>query len=140
MPSALLRACPGGCGALVQKGRCPACARAKEQQRIANRGHDLYNSVRWRTLRSRFRRALQAAGVYLACGARLPGAPATTDSQCAADGVIVSDSLHRAMTGRSLHVDHIRRHEGDERLFADMLNLQLLCATDHNRKSQREGR
>lgn len=129
MPSALLRACPGGCGALVERGRCPACARLVEQRRgtAAQRGYD----ARWRRLRERYLRRLVAAGVAPVCGARLPGAPETTDSLCAAEGRLVDGVLD---------LDHIVPHQGQrDPRFWDPRNLQLLChARCHPRKTRRQ--
>lgn len=128
---------------MVVKGRCPACEKDHEARRLVNRRHRHgacdYNSTRWRQLRERFRALLIAAGVAPVCGARLPGAPVTTDSTCLAEGRLLGDDAHKALTGHRLNVDHIVPHDGDEEKFLNVLNLGLLCDRDHNTKSQREG-
>lgn len=146
MPSALKRACPGpGCASLVQgsQRRCPTCETRHERQRLEHRkerhGTCDYNSPRWRQLRQRFRVLLLRAGIAPVCGARLPGAPVTEDSTCQRDGVFLGDDAHKQMTGHRLNADHIVPHDGDEALFLDVLNLQLLCDPDHAVKTQREG-
>lgn len=144
MPSALLKECSyPGCTELVESGPCPGHRKQKEQERFRHRSETLgecdYNGTRWRALRVRFRSLLMQAGVTAACGARLPGAPVTNDSECQAQGVLYGDDEHRARTKRSLHCDHIQPHKGIVALFFDILNLQLLCEQCHNRKSQREG-
>ena len=145
MPGAMLKVCghPGGCTELTTGARCPEHEQKKEQQRYQQRSESLgecdYNSTRWRKLRELFRTLLVAAGVPVACGARLPGAPETNDSQCRTHGVVYGDAEHRLRTRRSLHVDHIRPHRGLVALFFDVLNLQLLCQSCHAVKSQREG-
>ena len=73
---------------------------------------------------------LITAGVAPVCGARLPGAPVTRDSRCQADGLLVGDQV-----GHRLHTDHIAPHRGDQRLMWSVLNLQLLCARDHDAKT-----
>ena len=65
------------------------------------------------------------------CGARHPSAPATNDSRCASKKMSIAGTV----------VDHIepivtRTHPR----FFDVSNLQLLCATCHNLKRQRERR
>lgn len=136
-----LRVCAKGCGALVEKGDCKACAAGHQRQRVADRrelahGVDLYNTTQWRELRIRFRRRLAEAGILAACGARLPGAPVTADSTCEPESM--DDGHHKQMTGRTLSVDHIDEHHGDHRKFFDIMNLQLLCDKDHTVKTHRE--
>jgi 5-methylcytosine-specific restriction protein A len=46
----------------------------------------------------------------------------------------------RALTRLDAHVDHIRPHEGDERLFFWRENLQGLCRACHTAKSRAERR
>lgn len=144
MPAALLKSCAGiGCPNLVVKGKCQSCARQYERQRVTNRkaasgGVDLYNTARWRQLRELFRRRLCEAGILPACGARLPGAQLTTDSTCEPE--TMDDGHHQQRWGERLHVDHIVDHAGDERAFADLMGLQMLCRPDHSRKTMREGR
>jgi len=63
------------------------------------------------------------------CGARLPGAPETTDSRCASHGWVT----------RGRYLDHIRPATGpDDPAFFDPANHQLLCASCHDAKRQRE--
>jgi hypothetical protein len=144
MPNGLMRTCAGGCGALVRKGRCLNCQRETEARRRAIRLESYgaecsYHTTVWRKLRARFRRELSRADIFPTCGARLPGAPITDDSRCQADGVLITDTLHKLQTGHELHVDHIVPHRGDKARWRDLLNLSLLWANCHNRKSQREG-
>jgi 5-methylcytosine-specific restriction endonuclease McrA len=133
MSSALLRPCASPCcPELVVSGRCATHAREVEARRgtPASRGYD----ARWRAFTERFRRMLIAAGVAPVCGARLPGAPTTRDSQCANDGRVVGDGAG----GQRLHTDHITRHRGTPAAMWDPLNLQLLCRADHSAKTMRE--
>ena len=126
----------GTCSTPVESGRCPAHRRAADRQRETReaRGYDRP----WRELTHAFRQMLINAGVVPVCGARLPGAPVTHDSACAAAGLLVDDSQHRRRTGKSLHTDHIVPHSGDDRLRLNPLNLQLLCKSDHDAKTRRE--
>lgn len=142
MPAALLKSCPCGCGALVEKGRCGLSTQARERSRVIERkqlagGADLYNSARWRELRVRFRRLLAEAGVLASCGARLPGAAMTNDSTCEFESM--GDEYHKLRTGRTLSLDHIVDHHGDRDKFFNVLNLQLLCDRDHTAKTHRDG-
>jgi 5-methylcytosine-specific restriction endonuclease McrA len=96
--------------------------------------HERGYGAAWDAYRLDFMNALVTLDIPLWCGARLPGTPPTTDSQCAAEG--------RMTYGRV--VDHIVPVKGatDPR-FYDRTNLQLLCdgATGrgcHDRKRQRE--
>jgi hypothetical protein len=110
---------------------------AREQTRgsAAARGYDR----QWRALARRFRGMLIAAGIAPVCGARLPGAPVTQDSQCQAEGRLVDDAAHRRWHGTGLHTDHIVSHRGNEQLRMDVHNLQLLCKPEHDEKTLREG-
>lgn len=92
--------------------------------------------ARWRAYREWhrsecFRLMVPRAGL---CGARLPGAPATQDSVCTQQGLIVHARV----------LDHITPVSGaDDPLFFDPSNLQWLCdgATGrgcHDAKRQRE--
>jgi 5-methylcytosine-specific restriction protein A len=134
MPSAILRPCPGDggrCPELVPAGRCARHARQIEQRRgsAASRG---YGSS-WVWLRQKFREAIIRVGIAPVCGAKLPGAPVTPDSRCAAEGLVVGDGPRRG-----LHVDHIVPHRGDPVLFKDLNNLQYLCHGCHSAKTLRE--
>lgn len=44
----------------------------------------------------------------------------------------------RPVSLRTAHVDHVVPHRGDEELFWDEDNLQVLCETCHNRKTAEE--
>lgn len=131
MPSALLRPCAAPrCPELVEKGRCAAHAREMDQRRAVKSSSHISG---WLTLRARFRNKLVSHDIALVCGARLPGTVLTADSRCQADGLLVGDQ-----PGQSLHADHIIPHHGDQTLFEDMANLQLLCRQCHSAKTMRE--
>lgn len=128
MPNALLRPCATQpCAELVESGHCPTHARGKERMRGSSwkRGYDRA----WQAIRASFWTALIAAGIAPVCGARLPGAPVTVHSQCAREG---------RLNDRKLETDHIVPHRGDQRLFRDVLNLQLLCRRCHSIKTASE--
>lgn len=104
----------------MSRGHCQAHTRARDRRRgtAAERGYD----ARWSRHVKAFIAALVDAGIPPVCGARLPGAPVTDDSLCAAEGLLVFEGLD---------CDHIEPHHGqDDPKFWDMLNLQLL---DHRR-------
>jgi 5-methylcytosine-specific restriction protein A len=134
MPSALLRPCgyAGGCPELVVSGCCPAHTRQAEQRRGS--AHARGYTRAWAQRKARYIQRLINLGIAPVCGARLPGAAATTDSVCQQEGRFVGDSGN----GRALELDHIVPHEGDPALFNDDLNLQLLCRRDHSAKTLRE--
>jgi 5-methylcytosine-specific restriction protein A len=130
------RPCPGDggrCPEVVTSGCCPKHTRAVERRRgsAASRGYD----AEWFKLRARFRRELIRLDIAPVCGARLPGTRLTKDSRCAAEGLEIGD-----LPGKSLHVDHIEPHHGDEVKFKDMANLQYLCRECHSAKTLREAR
>jgi len=136
MAQAMMRPCPGDggrCPELVTSRSCPKHTRVIEHRRGTRsaRGYD----ADWFKLRARFRRELIREDIAPACGARLPGTRPTQDSQCAAAGLQVGD-----LPGKSLHVDHIVPHEGDDARFKDMGNLQYLCRECHSAKTLRESR
>lgn len=54
----------------------------------------------------------------------------------AAHPFCVECKRHQRIT-LSAHVDHIRDHKGDERLFWNEANWQALCVSCHMRKSAR---
>jgi 5-methylcytosine-specific restriction protein A len=116
-PLAPLRPCLApGCSAQVRSGRCPSHTQARERQRGTPyaRGYDR----RWAWHRHQYLSTLVALGILPVCGARLPGAPRTDDSLCAAEHVLVGD----------VDVDHIQPHRGQsDPLFWDTQNFQLLC-------------
>jgi 5-methylcytosine-specific restriction protein A len=130
MASALLKACPvPGCPQLTSGGRCEQHRRGLEQQRRATgRLIDVMRAA-WERTKERFRLALMHADVPLVCGARLPGAPLTGHSRCAAAGLL---------TAVDLQVDHIRPHRENRVAFLDLLNLQYLCASCHSVKTVTE--
>ncbi|NUR54134.1 MAG: HNH endonuclease [Acidobacteria bacterium] len=117
MPTAPLRPCGGSpsCRALVANGRCPACARKREQLRGSRhaRGYD----AAWVRLRAAFL--------------------ANPDNRhcvwCAAEG-------RTTPTTEVDHVDPFTSYDDPRRL--DRNNLQALCGLCHRRKtaSQRTGR
>jgi 5-methylcytosine-specific restriction protein A len=125
VPSAL-RVCPHpGCPELTRGGPCPEHARDSRVGSAWRRGYD----AAWQQLRDRVRRRLIALGISPICGARLPGAELTTHSRCAAEG--------RDVPGT--HYDHIEPFVGlDDPRRLDPLNLQLLCASCHSRKTDVE--
>lgn len=133
MPSAPLRTCSGGCGALVIKGRCPACARVPEQARgtSTERG---YGAV-WRAFRGVFISRLVTLGIPPVCGAALPDGPKTAHSRCRAERL----ETWRSADGSDLHLDHepgLQPHERSNTLkVCDPLRIQLLCAACHTAKT-----
>lgn len=136
MPDALLRACAGPCRGrnLTRGGLCDECSRAREQRRgtAAARGYDSY----WQRWRLWWLRRLIAFGLAPVCGARWPGAPATSDSQC-------GERLVGIRPG-DWHLDHTPPLTAGERsvrtIVCDPMRVQLLCATCHTAKTQREQR
>ncbi len=131
-PEAPMRPCAGGCGALVRKGRCPACAPDIDRRRgtAASRGYDVF----WAKFRLAFIASLVALGIVPVCGAALPDGPRTAHSKCKAAGLLTFASAD----GSSLHLDHeppLRDEErGDRRAVCDPLRIQLLCASCHAQK------
>lgn len=104
--------CYPGCGRTMEhRGYCDL---HKDKKPVRSFGHPttarytLYNTTRWRELR---RKILERDGnVCRRCGA----------------------SVSR------LQVDHIVNHNGNEDLFYDENNLQVLCPTCHAEKCYRE--
>jgi len=132
MPSAALRRCSGGCGALVRAGRCPLCARKVEQRRgnSAERGY----GSEWRRFRQRFINLLIDAHIVPVCGAALPDGPKTQDSLCKQEGLLNGDRLH---------LDHepplTEAERQDMRAVCDPTRIQLLCGPRcHHDKSVRQ--
>jgi 5-methylcytosine-specific restriction protein A len=129
MPSAMLRPCAEpGCAELVAATRCAQHARAQDGRRGSPQARGYDNA--WKRLVQLFKARLVHREIAPVCGARLPGAPVTADSRCAADG---------RLNATRLHVDHIVPHKGDRQRFRDLLNLQLLCVSCHSAKTAREG-
>ena len=118
MPSALLKACPCGCGTLVEKGRCKASSRQRERWRGTRqeRGYD----NRW------LRRSAAFLRKYPFCGMR-PGGRKPVMSKCHNEGLVTP----------ATQTDHVTPHKGDPALFDDLgTNGQALCAACGGRKSQ----
>jgi hypothetical protein len=133
MPTAAKHACPGGCGRLVSRGKCPFCVRRSEQAR--GTAHQRGYTYEWVLFRGYFLGLLQEAGILPICGAVLPDGPNTQDSSCQQLGL---------QTWTHLHFDHeppLQEHErSDMRKVCDPTRIQLLCNVDHNRKTQRQQR
>jgi hypothetical protein len=137
MPQALAKACGRyGCG---KRQPCPDHGPQVQRQAYddrrgsaRSRGYD----ARWEAFRDWhqaecFRLEVPRAGL---CGARLPGAPVTDDSECAREGLIV---MARVLD----HIDRISGPNDPRRL--DPTNTQWLCdgvtgRGCHDRKRQRE--
>jgi len=127
--------CPNDATTCPDHGRT-ATAKAYDKRRgtASSRGY----GGRWRRYAQWYRDELSRLNVPRAglCGSRLPGAPETNDSRCAAKG--------RITYGRV--VDHIQPVSGpDDPRFFDSTNMQLLCdgVTGHgchDAKRQREVR
>lgn len=136
MPTQALRPCSGGCGALVLRGRCQACARRQEQRRgtASERGYD----ADWLRFRPRFLAKLIEEGIAPVCGARLPTGPNTKHSACQAEGFLTFASAD----GSSLHFDHDPPLREDERQRRDVVcdpdRIVLLCASCHATKTASE--
>jgi 5-methylcytosine-specific restriction enzyme A len=96
-----------GCPQLATGRRCRAHAVVAEQARPNYAHRRWYRIARWRALRARVLRE-QAY-------------------RCALCGYVTLD----------LDIDHIVKHDGDLRRFWDRANLQALCRTCHQRKTQR---
>jgi 5-methylcytosine-specific restriction protein A len=130
MATAPLRYCTmPGCHTRVTTGRCDQ--HVKDSASARGYGRKWQRYTQWYR-DEQIRQGVPRAGL---CGSRLRGATLTTDSTCAAQGLI---TLGRV-------VDHIRPATGpDDPTFYDPLNHQLLCdgmtgRGCHDRKRQREG-
>jgi len=112
MPFAAKQPCKAGCGALVSRGYCEACAprhKAQEQRpTAAARGY----GRRWR----------------IASKAYLRAHPIAVDYFGEHDGKVYLAEV----------VDHIIPHRGDMKLFWDSNNWQGLTKADHDRKTATE--
>lgn len=58
--------------------------------------------------------------------------------ECLRQGRDTPLNVHASGDKPRAHVDHIRPHRGDYRLFMDEANLQTLCETCHSAKTARE--
>ncbi len=131
MGLAPLRPCLGSprrprCTALTDDGpRCPSCA-ASARGTTSSLGY----GADWKRFRTDVQRELLRLGIGWFCGARLPGAPMTRHSQC--------PPRQPPPSSRSLHLDHIVPHKGDEALRLSPLNVQVLCPSCHSLKTDRE--
>lgn len=95
----------------------------------ADRGYGRYwERFRSAWLQAMWRRRLEIARFGL-CGSRMPEAPASEDSVCAAEGLATPGVV----------ADHIRPVTGpDDPSFYKFASLQLLCRTCDQAKRQRE--
>lgn len=129
MPVAATRLCPGGCGALVTRGRCQACTRRVLPGSTTERGYD----GMWRRFRKRYVSLLVQQGIVPCCGATLPNGPQCGPTEC---------QQQRLITVSNLHLDHeppLRDAERrDPRKVCDPLRVRLLCQREHGMKSRRE--
>lgn len=135
MPGLLTRACVYGCPqsadtCTVHGRQAKRIAYDDRRGSAASRGY----GSRWRKFTDWYRNELQRHGIQPLCGARLPGTPATRDSDCQRHGHVTIGRV----------VDHIVPVESatDPRFF-DPLGMQLLCdgvtgRGCHDRKRQRE--
>lgn len=116
-------------------------AQQREHNRQRGSSHQMGYGARWRAFTAWYRAALLRLDIAPLCGARLPGAPQTTDSLCAQRGRLTLGHV----------VDHIRPVTGpDDPSFYHPLAMQLLCDGRerggltgdgcHDRKRQRERR
>jgi hypothetical protein len=125
-----LRPCAGGCGALVRKGRCPACSRVPEQARgtSTERGY----GAAWQAFRPQFIGMLVNAGITPVCGAALPDGPSITYSRCRDAGI----ETWRSGDGSDLHIHHdpplLPWERTDTARVCDPLRVGLLCRECHS--------
>jgi 5-methylcytosine-specific restriction protein A len=134
VPSALLRACGSfGC---PNHQPCPTHGRRTRVKQwddrrgtASSRGYgSKWGRQRALFISEQFRLSVPRAGL---CGARLPGAPRTDDSECARLGLIVA----------GLVADHIVPVTGpNDPTFWNLDALQFLCARCDAVKRQRESR
>jgi hypothetical protein len=100
--------------------------------------HERGYTAAWTKWRPAFRQALISQGIYPSCGAALPTGPRTQDSQCKAQGLLVS----RSQDGTDLHFDHEPPLTDDERKdprkVMDANRIQLLCSACHSVKTANE--
>jgi 5-methylcytosine-specific restriction protein A len=109
-PSAPLRPCATPlCGALVQRGHCPAHSQQREHQRANFDTRRWYRTARWARLRAQV----------------LTADPLCQD--CKAEGRIAM----------ATDVHHKRKHNGDAALFWARENLEGLCSSHHSAHTAR---
>lgn len=143
MPNAAQRLCPGQCGTLVTRGRCPACAeRLRVSQVPRKREHEMKRGSSWsrgyRTAWRRFRKVtfpamLERVGLLPMCGVVLPDGPQTSDSRCKAEGMFVSYRLELD------HEPPLRPEERDDDVkVCDPKRVQYLCYACHGVKTARQ--
>lgn len=134
MPSAPKPFCAeSGCWERVSRGRCATHRREKEHTRILHhgsrqqRGYDKH----WDYFRTVvFPDLLVEQGIVPACGARLCGTPSPY-SVCAQQGLVNMEDLHLD------HEPPLLPHERtDVDKVCDPLRVQLLCRSDHSRKTR----
>ncbi|MDP9039822.1 MAG: HNH endonuclease [Acidobacteriota bacterium] len=109
------RPCSGGCGALVDTGRCLKCSGGRPggdgRESSSRRGYDAH----WRKTRDGYLKkhplCADPDGIHARAGAVVP----------------------------ATQLDHITPHKGDKTLFWTRENWQGLCASCHSRKTAFEG-
>jgi len=128
----LLRACPCGCGSLVETGRCKAST--KQAEKVRGSRHERGYTNDWARKSLQFRRA------YPFCGMRPNGAPPVM-SRCHDEGRL-TEVLGTTNGRPNGQTDHVVPHKGDPLLFWDhsrpveqQPNLQSLCTDCGTRKS-----
>ena len=118
-------------------GRCPSCARKKDQARgtAHQRG---YTFRYWQPFRKQFIAALVNAGIQPVCGAALPTGPVNRDSPCRDAGLLTFTSAD----GSSLHLDHEPPLQDWERSeparVCDPNRIVLKCQSCHQAKTAKE--
>jgi hypothetical protein len=129
-PSAAWRPCAGNCGAVVPRGRCPACTLTAGRRRRAARRFD-YSALWWRRWRVQWiAELLNDHGILPFCGARMPGGPALV-TPCQQLGMKTGASSDRT----SLHFHHqpeLTEAEATNRMaICDRLRIVLCCRSCH---------
>lgn len=113
MPEMPRRPCAGGCGRLVERGRCAGCAgtggQADGRRSSTQRGY----GPRWQNTRKGY----------------FNSHPFCADPF----------GTHRAANVPANELDHIVPHKGDMKVFWNPKNWQGLCKSCHSRKTATEG-